>query len=322
MTQPYPYPAQQPQAYQPPAQPQYPNYPPPQAPQYPQYPAQQPYPQQYAPPPQAPAQPLAAGNLDDFYNQPSAGGGAALKFEQIGTRYVGIVTRPIGNGDIQQQTDVHQRPQFFKDGRPKFVMKVPLQMQPSQLYPDGLAQWYVKGAARDELVRAMAEAGAPEGAPEQGAIIDVTFTSQRPSGAGMNPAKLFQVRYTRPQGSQAAPAPAAPPVATSPAPGQVTSPPAPPVQPAPPANYPPAPAQQQQYAPAPDPQQYQQPAAPAPQQQYAPAPQQQVAQPPQAAPVPPAQPNGPTPQPPSDLSPEQQALLAQLTGAQAPAQNG
>lgn len=316
-------------------QPQYPQYPP-QAPAYPQY-APAPQQQQYAPPgypPQyqaaAPQQPLAAGTLDSFYNQPSSGGGPALKFDQPGTRYVGIVSRPVGDGDIQQQTDTQNRPQTFKDGRPKFVMKVPLQMQPSPQYPDGLAQWYVKGQARDELVRAMAAAGAPEGPPEHGSVLDITFTATRASGPGMNPAKLFQVNYTRPQGAPQA-APAAPPVATSPAPGpaqqQYQQPPvqaapqqyaqpapgqappqqyaAAPAQQAPPANYAPAPVQQPY-----DFTQHQQPAAPATQ-QYAPAPQQQ------AAPVAPA-----TPQPPSDLSPEQQALLASLTGAQAPATNG
>jgi len=164
---------------------------------FPQAPAQYP-PQQFAPPqpqyaPQQfapgyppaqmapPQQPLAQGSIDDFYSQPSTGGGKSLSFPngQFGTRYIGIVTRPITSGDIQQQTNTQGVPQTFKDGRPKFVMKVPLQMQPSQTHPDGLAQWYVKGQARDELVRAMTEAGAPAGPPEAGAIIDVTYVSDR-----------------------------------------------------------------------------------------------------------------------------------------------
>lgn len=223
-------------------------------------PAQPTWPQQQFAPgyppamPAAPAQPLAQGSIDDFYNQPSTGGGAALKFEQIGDRYVGIVTRPVSAADIQQQTDTMQRPLFFRDGRPKFVMKVPLQLQPTPAYPDGLAQWYVKGQARDELVRAMAEAGAPAGPPEAGAIIDVTFVSQRASGAGMNPAKQYHVVYTRPDGTTSTPAPQAaqavpaqpvaqayqpaPQAAPAPAPAQAPAPapaPAQPAQPQPPA---------------------------------------------------------------------------------------
>lgn len=277
--------------------PQYPQQPyPPQAPAYPpqQYAGYPPAPPQgYAPAP--PPQPLATGTIDDFYNQPSSGGGAALKFPVIGTRYVGIVTRPVGSGDVIQQTNTQGVPQFYKDGRPKFVMKVPLQMQPTAEFPDGLAQWYVKGQARDELVRAMAEAHAPEGPPEAGAVLDITFSSTRSAGVGMNDAKLFTVRYTRPQG--AAPAPAAP----SPVAGTEQPPPAPAQQPVPQYAPPPAPAT---YAPAPDQQQI-------PQQQYAQAPVEQAPQ--SAAPLPPGV---PAPRPPADMSPEQQALLARLTAAQ------
>ncbi|MGH3717013.1 MAG: hypothetical protein ACRDT4_26670 [Micromonosporaceae bacterium] len=214
-----------------PQQPQHLAPPMPQAPppaQYQPYP-QAPAPQQYAPQPQyAPAPPAPApGTLDGFYSQPSTGGGASLKFEAAGQSYVGIVTRPITNGDVEQQTEqATGRPAFFRDGRPKLVMKVPLQMEPSPAYPDGLAQWYVKGQARDELARAMAEAGAPEGPPEQGAVIQVTLTGTRPSGAGMNPAKLYRVVYRRPDGA----APVAQPVA-APQPAPTPVPPAAPVPP-------------------------------------------------------------------------------------------
>jgi hypothetical protein len=264
---------------------------PPPTPPTPQFPAPAQYPQavpgqlpqQYAPQqfapgyppamPTAPQQPLAQGSIDDFYNQPSAGAGKSLSFKAVGTRYVGVVTRPITSGDIQQQTDTFGRPQTFRDGRPKFVMKVPLQMQPSPEHPDGLGTWYVKGQARDELVRAMAEAGAPAGPPEAGAVVDVTYVSDRQAGPGMNPAKQVHVVYTRPDGQTSSPAPAVQ---------------APPVQQATPAPMP-----QVQYAP---PQQvaHQPPAQPVPQPSV---PAQAVAQ----------------PQPPADLSPEQQALLAKLT---------
>lgn len=142
---------------------------------------------------------MAKGSIDDFFNQPSVGGGPALKFA-VGTRHAGIVARPVTSADVQQQTvPGGSQPAYYKDGRPKFVLKIPLVVQPSQEHPDGQAQWYVSGGARDELVRAMAEAGAPEGAPESGAGIVVECTGTRPAGAGMNPAKVYKVSYTRPQ---------------------------------------------------------------------------------------------------------------------------
>ena len=272
---------------QPVAQPQYPAQPAqPYPPQYPAYP-----PQQYGAPPPAPAPvvPLAQGTLDDYYSQPSTGGGAGLKFTGpnnqplVGQSYVVQVTRPMVNGDVQQQTDQNNRPLFFKDGRPKFVMIVPVQLlEPNPNHPDGLAKWYVKGAARDELNRAMAEAGAPEGPPEYGAVIRVTLTGTRPSGPGMNPAHVFAVQYVRPSGAQATAAPSPVAVASSQAPA--------------------APAQQPAQLPLP-PQAYPPGAAQLPPAAYTGAPAQQTVQ--QVAP--PA---------PSELSPEQQALLAQLTQAQ------
>lgn len=240
-----------------------PGYPPqpyapqPYPPQQPGYPPQFPAPQQfgqfapgYPPAPAAlPPQQLAQGSIDDFYNQPSTGGGKSLSFPagQFGTRYVGVVARAITSGDIQQQTNTKGVPQTFKDGRPKFEMKVPLQLQPSQTYPDGLAQWYVKGQARDELVRAMAEANAPAGPPEAGAVIDITYVADRAAGAGMNPAKQFHVVYTRPTGETSSPAPAAPQPAAQPV--QYAQPPQAPVA--------------QQYAPQPPAQAPAQPAPPA-----------------------------------------------------------
>src|SRR5688500_10596762 len=195
---------QQPQGYAP--APQY-QAPPPQ--QFmPQYGA----PQGYAQPQfQPPAQPLAQGSLDDYFSQPSTGGGAALKFPQVGVSHVGIVSRPITNADVPQQTQPGTgQPAVHKDGRPEVVMKVPLRVNPRPGHEDGEAQLYVAGAMRDELVRAMAEAGAPEGPPEVGAAIQITCTGTRPSGPGMNPAKTYQIRYTRPNGAAPAPMPSNP----------------------------------------------------------------------------------------------------------------
>ena len=310
------YPAPQPQPqYQPPAQPQQPQYPPappqgyaPPPMGYPaqQYPAQQPgYPMQPQgyPMPQPPVQ-LATGSLDAFYNQPSVGGGAALKFE-VGVSHVGVVSRDVTGADVQQQTNPQNgQPAYFKDGRPKFVMKVPLQVQPTQERPDGLAQWYVAGAARDELARAMKAAGAPEGPPEAGAVIQITCTGTRPSGAGMNPSKVYQVVYQRPNepaGMMTAASygvPTAleqPPVQAAPAPQQFQAPQQPMPQPPAPQYQGPAPAQQFQAPPVP------QQAAP----QGAPA---------QAPAQPPAPQFDPSSLPP--MSPEQQQLLAGLVGQQ------
>lgn len=145
--------------------------------------------------------PLAQGSLDDFFNQPSVGGGPALKFE-VGTRIQCVVSRQVTNADIQQQTQPGSNlPAFYKDGRPKFVMRVSVNLPPSQTYPDGQAQWWVSGGGRDELVRAMAEAGAPDGPPEKGAGLIIECTGTRGGGAGMNPAKVYRVQYFRPDGA-------------------------------------------------------------------------------------------------------------------------
>lgn len=305
------------------AQPQYPGYPPqqpqqgppewaqPQPPQWtppgqPVQQYQQPYPPQGYGQPQAPAQQLAQGNLDDFFNQRSAGSGPGLSWSNkdgskkpIGFWYAGVVARDIGNGDIQQQTTPQGQPQFFRDGSPKFQMLVPLkQVQAadgSQELENGEGTWYVRGQARDELTRAMAEAGCTYQVPKAGDAVVVILTGRRSSGQGFQPANVFEIRY-------------------QPAPhnlgGQAQAP----------VSGAPSPAPEAQQAPAP---QVQQPPAPpaAPQVQQPPA--QQYAQggyvPPQGqAPAqPPAAPQG-APVPPAGLDPNAQNILAQLTG-QAPA---
>lgn len=324
-----------------PQQPGYQQMPP--APQFPapQFPPQQQFPaapvpqyqQQYAQQPaypsmMPPAEPLPVGSLDDFFNQPSVGGGPSLSWtnkdmsqKPIGTTYVGIVERPLSSSDVQAQTQQGtNQVARYRDGRPKYVMIVPLIVNPSQEHPEGRAQWYVRGQARDELTRAMAEAGAPTGAPEAGAGIQITLVGRRPSGQGRQPANQFQIRYTRPAGAPAV-APAA-----APAPEQVQQPvaqAAPQQQPQYAVQQPPPVAQpvQQQWAPPQyAPPQYAPPQAPAgatntsvaaaplsPQAQQitdnVAAIQQQQAPAPQAAPM--AAPDG--------LSPEQQQLLATLT---------
>lgn len=283
---------QQPQQY--PTQPAYPVQP--------QYPAQQ-FPQQYAPAPAypqqygqpqypaaPPAQPLPQGTLDGFYGQPSSGGGAALKFngKPVGTSYAGIVARPITDADVRAQTNNMGQVQTYRDGRPKLVMVVPLQVQPSQEHPEGVATWWVKGQARDELARAMAEAGAPAGPPEAGAAIRITLVGQRPV-PNMNPANQYRVEYIRPGHAPEMPAQ-------------------------------PQPVQQPVSAP------FQVPQQPMPQ-QMAPVMstatgqpvvhQQQVPQMPQPAAAPVQQPTSTIP---AGFNEDQAALFAKLTGGQQPAQ--
>lgn len=215
-------------------------YPPQYAPAAPQhYP-----PQQYYAPPPPPPPPVVTGSLTDFYGAPSTASKAwVFRDKPIGTSYSGIVARVVGNGDVRQQTDQGGRPQTYKDGRPKWVMIVPMMVQPSPEYPEGQASWWVKGQARDELARAMAEAGAPEGPPEAGAGITVTLIGQRPI-PGMNPAFQYRIQYLRPGGAAPAPQPMAPtytppPQVPTPEPQYVAPPqpvyaqPAPPQAPAP-----------------------------------------------------------------------------------------
>lgn len=307
---------QQPQ--QPYAQPGYGQQPPQQyAPPVPQ--PQQPYAQPYAPPgyppqgapQQPPAQPLAAGSLDQFYSQPSASSGPSLSFKDkpVGTTLMGIVARDVTHADVQQETDYQTKaPKFYKDGRPKFAMKVPLRVAPSNEHPEGEAAWYVKGQTRDELVRAMTEAGV-EGAPKSGALVVITLQGKR-TIPGLNPANVFSVQYypdgQLPQGGAAAPV-------------QQQAPAAQPVQQFQPQQPAPQPAPQPQVQQVPQPQYAAAPSVPQaqPAQQYPQAPvQQQAAPQPQAAPVPQQVPQGQAPQQvaaPEGLNPAQAALFGQLT---------
>lgn len=312
-----------------PAQPQYP------APIYPvqqpyaqlpapTYPQQQPaYPQAYAQPqyaaPAPPAAPLPTGTLDGYYQQPSSSGGPSFKFngKPIGTSYAGIVARPVTDSDIRAQTNNAGQVQTYKDGRAKFVMVVPMQVQPSPEFPEGTAGWWVKGQARDELARAMAEAGAPAGAPEAGAGIRVTLVGQR-QVPNMNPQLLYRIDYMRPGG--AAPVPAPQPVA-QPAPVQQMQQPGPQsfanLTGGPPMQA--TPTQGVQFAPAPVVQQIQQPMpqpAPVPQAapQPAPVPVQQPAPVPVQQPAPMPVPVGAPAATPAGFSPEQAELFAKLTG--------
>lgn len=292
--------------------------------------------------PQAPA--LIQGSLADFYGQRSSGGGKSISFKDkpIGFEYLMLVSRAITTGDVEQQTEINSdRPAFFKDGRPKFVLKVPVKIAPSPEYPDGIARWFVQGASRDELTRAMTEAGVPldtEGRPqppEAGAVIHIQLTGLRPV-PNMSPAKVIAVRYWRPSdpyAAQVAQFLSSAPVQAPAAVQQMQQAPAPQYAPASVQQYAAQPqyAPQPQAAPAPQP-----PPPPAPAQaapaasapQQAPAPQPPA--PAQAAPAPvQQQPTGPVPQSPAQqwpaapgvpqLDPAGQATLQAILAGQVPA---
>lgn len=310
----------------PPQQPQYP--PPGYPPQQPQYqPPPQPYGQQYQPqgygqpyqPPVPPPPPLAHGTIDDFYDQPSTGGGPAISWKGKPDGYTidSYVARAITNADIQQDTDPQTRqPRTFRDGRPKLSMQVPINVAVTQEFPEGQARMFVRGQLRDELVRAMTEVGAPGNVPEEGAFIRWTLAYRKPTNA--IPQNIYQVLYVRPGGQVPPPVqqPQAQPVQQQYQQPQATqppvtwAPPAPPVQvafnaPVPPMQPPAQPVQPP--APQPQAQQAQQPAQPpappAPQPQ-APAPQAQAQ----------VQQPGPGPDPLAGMTDEQRALVAKLQG--------
>lgn len=353
--QPYYPPQQAPAQFQQPAPQQYPAYPP-QAPA-PGYPPQaygQPAPQYGYPaqPPAPPVQPLAQGSLDEFYSQPNAGGGPAVSWKGKPDGYWldVVVARDVNDGDVMQETDPQTKtPKFFKDGRPKFVMQVPLKLlvaDPS--FPEHEARLFLRGQLRDEWVRAMSEAGAQTNVPQGGARARVTLLYRKPGQAIAQ--NIFGVQYWQP-GTWENDFQAQPPQQ------QIQQ-----VQAAPQQQYLQPPANQpQQYA-QPPAQQYQQPVQQQPQYQQAPQgygtpqpqgmqvnpdlgqapgqyqgqpqqqaapPQQMVAQPQAAAPAPAAPSPAPGPaqqpqaqppvQPQSGLTPQQQQLLETLKAKQAPA---
>jgi hypothetical protein len=317
------YPAQQPQGY--PAQPQQPYAPAP----YPQ--GQQPYPgapQGYpgqAPAPAAP--PAQAGSIDDYYSQPVAAGGPGISWKDkpIGTTYVGVIASA---PSVQQDSDYTTKlPKFQRDGvTPQWVMLIPLERVQSNYatpngqpeHPTGEVVFYARGKDKEELNRAMAEAGC-SGAPQVGATFQVTLVERKPQRQG-NPKNVVRIGYTPPNGQphQAAPQASAAPVQQE----AVAAPPAPAPQAAPaPAPQPTAPQQFQQppvqYA-APQAQPQVQQLGTQPMQAPLPAgvPQAAPAQaaPAQAAPAQAAP--APAPQPPAGMTPEAQNILAGLTGQQ------
>jgi hypothetical protein len=223
---------QQPPNYGPPAQQPPPNYGPPAGYQQPYGQPQQGYgqPQQgYGQPYGQPQQPPPENfTLADFANQPTGGNGKAWSFAtdkgyRLGSWRVGQVAREVSDADVEGQTMPNSTmPAMLKDGRRKLVLKVPLSVAPDEEFKDGRAQLYCSGGLWGELTRAMAQAGAPSGYPESGAVIAVRKTGERQI-PGLNAAGIYEVQYQRP-GQQGQPAQAPP------APVEQTAPQQPPAQ--------------------------------------------------------------------------------------------
>jgi hypothetical protein len=256
---------------QPQYQPQQPQYYAPQAPApAPQAQFQQPqFQPQYAPQPQfaqpaqqaAPEPVLARGTLEDFWDQPSVTGGGAGVTKYFNGKVQGswldmTVTRDLLHSDTRQQTDINGVPQAYKDGRPKFVLIIPVTVTGSSdgthgaLFTEGAGTIWVKGALKDEFARAMAAAGIRE--LTGGTRIIMASAGEKASNRpGFSATKLYQVTLYPSQGGapaqvqvevpvaapQAAPLPT--PVAAAPLPSPV---PGAPVAPQTFAPAPPAPA--------------------------------------------------------------------------------
>lgn len=200
-----------------------------------QPPVAQPQAQGYVNPAAVQPQPtLARGTLEDFYNQPTGSGGGPSVTSKFftkraqGSRLQMRVISDVTNADVRQQTTPQNIPQTFKDGRPKFVLVVKVQVLWSSdgthvtEFPDGLGSLWVKGVLADELRRSMAAAGDASGYPKGGSIIDMTSAGEQASRTpGFSATKLYQLQYVPPTvdpTAQAAPAPTTIPAVATPAP--------------------------------------------------------------------------------------------------------
>lgn len=189
--------------------------------------------------------PLARGTLEDFYSQPTGSGGPSVTSKFFNKRQQGSwltfeVVRDVTNSDVRQQTTPQGQPQTFRDGRPKFVLVVPVRVTGSSdgthfaEFTDGEGSLWVKGVLTDELRRAMTAAGDPSGYPKGGATMVMQSAGEKAAKTpGFANTKLYNLQYASPAGgytdptSQASPAPQAapiPPAATAPAPAPAPTP--------------------------------------------------------------------------------------------------
>ena len=225
----------------------------------------------------APPQIAARGTLEDFFNQPSGGGGPSVTSKFFNERPQGswlqlTVLADVTHADVQHQKTPQGVLQYFKKNgqddltRPKLVLVVKVQVTGSSdgthttAFPDGIASlWLKKGPVTDNLVRAMAAAGDPSGYPKGGAqMVMISAGSQPSRTVGYSATKLYDFQYACPAGSvdptvpaESATVPSAvtttPPVPPAPAPTSAPAPvPASPtagltVPPVPEANFTPPP---------------------------------------------------------------------------------
>ena len=169
-----------------------------------------------------PPQIAARGTLEDFFNQPTGGGGPSVtsKFFNQNNRPQGswlqmTVLADVTNADVQHQKTPQGVLQYFKKNgqddltRPKLVLVVKVQVTGSsdgshtQVFPDGIASlWLKKGPVTDNLVRAMTAAGDPSGYPKAGAqMIMISAGEQASRTVGFNATKLYDFQYAMPAGS-------------------------------------------------------------------------------------------------------------------------
>jgi len=185
-----------PQQGYPPAQPGYPQqgYGPPQG--YPQQGYGPPQGQQ-APPPQPQ---FARPTLNDYLRQPAQSGGSINKavFPQPGARVLVRVDRPLGDADVDFQTDMNTGVvRTFNDGHPRLLLRVPVLVSHAAV-PDGKGVLIMRGQMYEEAKRAMAEAGNDTGIPEAGAVLDITRQNDKPV-QNRSAQHIFTVRYDRSQ---------------------------------------------------------------------------------------------------------------------------
>jgi hypothetical protein len=195
---------------------------------YPQQQWGQPGPQQFQPPPQQ-------FSLDDFHNQPSGPNGPSVtklingNQWPVGTEWLFVIKRDVGDSDVSQQTEMNSnRLLFNKDGTPKLSIAVHVeavqivmngQIYNSPNHPDGNGTWYIQGRARDEWARARQEAGCPaKTAGLRGERVRVKLAGRRPIPGVPQPANDWEMHVTPVNGPAPQPAPLAQPQAGQPGP--------------------------------------------------------------------------------------------------------
>jgi hypothetical protein len=168
----------------------------------------------------APQQVAARGTLEDFFNQPSGGGGPSVTSKFFNKRPQGswlqlTVLADVTNADVQHQKTPQGVLQYFKKNgqddltRPKLVLVVKVQVTGSSdgshvtEFPDGQASlWLKKGPVTDDLIRAMTAAGDPSGYPKAGAQMVMQSSGELASRTvGFSATKLYTFQYAAPAGS-------------------------------------------------------------------------------------------------------------------------